>query len=70
MSSIECLIERVRAEYREMPGLSLTVEQVSRLMGVHLSLCQRVLHALVVDGVLYHSRSGHYTSAPPIRDRR
>ena len=32
------LAARVRAEYREMPGLSLTAEQASRLWGLNLSV--------------------------------
>ena len=40
-------LERIRAEYLKMPGMTLRLEQVARLCGVERSLCQRVLEALV-----------------------
>jgi len=40
-------IERLRAEFLEMPGLRLNVKQVQRLCGVDAELCQDVLDALV-----------------------
>jgi len=40
-------IERLRAEFIEMPGLRLTAKQVQRLCGVEETLCQAVLDALV-----------------------
>lgn len=43
---------RVRAEYQEMPGLSLTVEQAARLFHLERERCARVLDALVADGAL------------------
>jgi hypothetical protein len=46
---------RVRAEYVEMPGMRLTLEQVQRLCGIERALCQTVLDALVVvDQRLHH----------------
>ena len=43
---------RCRAEYREMPGLQLTVDQAARLFGVNAADCQRLLDALVEGGFL------------------
>jgi hypothetical protein len=43
----ERLLERIRAEYLEMPGLCLTSEQVQRLCGVERTICQLVLASLV-----------------------
>jgi hypothetical protein len=43
----ERLLERIRAEYLEMPGLCLTSEQVQRLCGVERTICQLVLDSLV-----------------------
>ena len=67
--SVDAFAARVRAEYREMPGLSLTALQVSRLCGIHLTLCEGVLQQLVVNGVLYRSSTGMYVAAPRTRDR-
>ena len=69
MFLFKCLVARVRAEYQEMPGLSLTVEQASRLLGLQPSMCQTVLRTLVLDGVLYDTPRGAYRAAPPLRER-
>ena len=37
------VLQRIRAEYLEMPGLRLTQEQAGRLCGVERALCQVVL---------------------------
>lgn len=41
------LLERIRGEFLESPGLHLTGEQAQRLCGVERMICQRVLDALV-----------------------
>jgi hypothetical protein len=46
------LYERVRAEFREMPGLKLTLLQASRLFDVEPLPCERVLTGLVDSGQL------------------
>ena len=51
-----CLIERVLGEYREMPGLALTVEQARRLWGCDAVTCQRIVDVLVERHVLRWSR--------------
>ena len=43
---------RVRAEFREMPGLKLTPAQAARLFDLEPARCERVLDALIRDGVL------------------
>ena len=53
-------IERVRAEFLEMPGLRLTVAQAQRLFGVEPSICQAVLDTLVSLKVLRLTSTGHY----------
>jgi hypothetical protein len=63
----------IRAEYFEMPGLSLTLPQAARLWSVDRELCKLGLDALVADGVL-HVDEGRYCLAVPRRracaDRR
>jgi hypothetical protein len=46
------LLNRVRAEFREMPGLRLTCRQAQRLFGIPGDVCERVFAALVEDGTL------------------
>ena len=50
------LVERVLGEYREMPGLALTIEQARRLWGCDLVTCQRIVDVLVERHVLRWSR--------------
>lgn len=45
--------ERVRAEYLEMPGLSLTLPQAARLFNLEPARCARVLGTLVTNGALW-----------------
>ena len=54
------VIQRIRAEYLEMPGLTLRPEQVQRLCGVDSALCQSVLEALVDSGFLSRRADGAY----------
>jgi hypothetical protein len=67
--SLEFLTTRVRGEYHEMPGLSLTVTQASRFLGIPLSTCETVLGALVSNGVLYRRLNGTYVAASSISDQ-
>ncbi|PWT84441.1 MAG: hypothetical protein C5B57_04855 [Blastocatellia bacterium] len=53
-------IERLRAEYLEMPGLRLTAEQVQRLCGVERTMCKAVLDALVEAKFLCRKPDGAY----------
>ncbi len=41
------LVARTRAEFLEMPGLTLTTEQAMRLFALDPALCRSVLTALV-----------------------
>ena len=59
-NAVAPLIQRIRAEYLEMPGLSLRAEQVQRLCGVNSELCDRVLDALVQSGFLSRRSDGAY----------
>lgn len=54
------VIQRIRAEYLEMPGLTLKPEQVQRLCGVDGAVCQSVLEALVESGFLSQRADGTY----------
>jgi hypothetical protein len=51
-AELRALEARVSAEFREMPGLVLTVGQAARLFGLEIPRCERVLSALVGRGVL------------------
>jgi hypothetical protein len=49
---LEALLQRVREQYREMPGLTLTKPQATRLFGVAPSVCAAMLRALVMENFL------------------
>ena len=51
---------RLRAEYLEMPGLRLTLEQAQRLCGIERVSCQLMLDALVDEKFLCVKSDGHY----------
>lgn len=61
--SIGDLIERVRSEFLEMPGLQLTCAQASRLWAVDPETCQRLLTVLLAVRFLRYSRDGRYSRA-------
>ncbi len=54
------LLDRIRAEYLEMPGLRLKLEQAQRLCGVERSQCKVVLDALVNERFLCVKPDGAY----------
>lgn len=54
------LLERLRAEFLEMPGLRLTPAQVQRLCGIDPGMCQSLLDALVAATFLCTTSDGHY----------
>ena len=56
----EHLLNRVRAEYLEMPGLRLTCQQMQRLCGIERTVCQMVLDSLVDKQFLCVRPDGHY----------
>ena len=60
MRTIEDVLNRLRAEFMEMPGLHLRPAQVERLCGVERTTCQMVLDVLVDEEFLCVKVDGHY----------
>jgi DNA-binding IclR family transcriptional regulator len=56
----QLLAERVRNEYRAMPGLSLTVSQAVRLWGVDSASTRRLLESLVAQRFLRETHVGTF----------
>ena len=54
------MAERIREEYRELPGLSLSKAQIQRLLSLDASLCDGVLETLQMAGVLRRTEGGTY----------
>jgi hypothetical protein len=55
-------IHRIEAEYREMPGLSLTRPQIQRMWGLSGDLCDVLLDSLQARQVLRLNRRGGYVA--------
>ena len=50
--TIESLIDRIRAEFVEMPGLELTLAQAARLWNLGMEDCRTVIEVLTSAGFL------------------
>ena len=57
----------IRGTYREMPGLSLYLDQAARLFGLRELTCRIVLDDLLRAGVLRRSADGQYTTSEATR---
>ena len=53
-------VQRIVGEYLEMPGLSLTTEQASRLWALEPGTCEQLLQHLVHRGFLRRTVRGAY----------
>jgi hypothetical protein len=60
---LETLLGRVRAEFREMPGLRLTPAQARRLWGLEQEVCGAVIDTLVSTAFLRWTPAGAVTRA-------
>lgn len=58
--AVGALMQLVQAEYREMPGLSVTFMQAQRLWGADAPCCREVFDALTERGFLTLTRKGRY----------
>lgn len=63
-------IERIDSEYREMPGLRLTLAQAARLWGLQALQCRVLLGALVERGRLVETPGGLYCVVSDLRRSR
>jgi len=55
---LHTVIDRVRAEFLEMPGMQLTFAQASRLFGLDAAACQHVIDVLVKTSFLRWTPAG------------
>ena len=60
MRTVQAVLNRLRAEYLEMPGLRLKPEQVQRLCGIERTMCQLALDSLLESKFLCVKSDGHY----------
>ena len=69
MSTFDPLTDRIRAEFSQMTGLKLTLEQACRLWHSNQTQCEAALERLVTDGFLRRSASGGFFALPSQRVR-
>jgi hypothetical protein len=62
-STCDQIVQRVRGEYLEMPGLSLTELQAQRLWQLEADACRTLFMALVESGFLRRTTRGGYIRA-------
>lgn len=55
------LLQRIRSEYLEMPGLQLSLWQASRLWNLDFNTCRRILGRLTAEGFLRRLPDGTYS---------
>ena len=60
---LEHIVDRVREEFKEMPGLRLTPAQATRLWGLEQEMCRAVIDALVATAFLRWTPAGSITRA-------
>jgi hypothetical protein len=63
----ENILQRIRGEFLEMPGLCLTPGQARRLWNLEAAPCEALLKALVADAFLRRTPAGAFvlvSSAP------
>jgi hypothetical protein len=68
-SSTASITDRVRGEFREMPGLTLTVAQAGRLWSLDAPTCTEVLAGLVDAGFLSRTSDGAFCRATDLSGR-
>jgi hypothetical protein len=59
----EAIVDRVVAEFREMPCLRLTPSQAQRLFGLRADVSARVIGSLVMSGQLRLDEDGRFAAA-------
>jgi hypothetical protein len=59
----DVIVRRIVAEFDDMPGLTLTLNQASRFLGIDCSACARILQQLTLDGTLRRTPQGMYVRA-------
>jgi hypothetical protein len=57
-TEITMAVDRVRAEFAEMPGLRLSIPQAARLWGLDQAACRHVIDALEHRGFLRRTSAG------------
>lgn len=52
------VVHRIESEYKEMPGLALTLDQISRFMGIERVQVSLTVDKLIASGFLRRGQNG------------
>ena len=63
------LVNRILAEFNDMPGMSLSLKQAGRFLGVDEHACERILAGLVGEGKLQRAGQQQFVRAGDLRRR-
>lgn len=63
------LVQRIREEFEEAPGLRLTLGEASRFWGLDESTCERVLARLLATGFLSLGDDGRFGESEALASR-
>jgi hypothetical protein len=69
VSSLPTLIDRIRREFTDLPGLKLTPAQACRLWHVNEDVCRAAMTSLIGEGFLRQTPSGAFIALPTPRGR-
>jgi hypothetical protein len=56
----DALVRRILAEFDDMPGMSLSLKQAGRFLGIDDKACARILDALMREGDLRRTTNMQY----------
>jgi hypothetical protein len=59
--NVEHAAARIRAEFEEMPGMTLTLHQAERLFGLDADLTRTIVERLVRASYLQQTTNGAFT---------
>ena len=63
MGTIDDVLNQLRAEFMEMPGMRLHAKQIQRLCGIDQTTCQLALDSLLTSNFLFLKPDGAYARA-------
>lgn len=66
----DALVRRILAEFDDMPGMSLSLQQAGRFLGVDETACGRILAALTREGHLRRTASLQFVRTEQPRPHR
>ena len=70
MPAVDTLTDRIRAEFVDLPGLTITFAQACRLWHANEARCLEALENLVREGFLRRIASGAFIALPRPQGRR